>query len=1169
MPTLQEQFDEFTSHIDDSAQRQLVFDYITRFPGLSFDTSIDDYLLNPAPSLTPGFEAGFTGEFRWGNWVGAGTGAGRFSNHQDFTPSEFLVSARDVFDAIGRTHDLSIFQASATLTNALAASGGNYVAELEAVRQFLLERAQIDADFSDAVSALGIRDGLVGYEVQIRELGLAIMEWGAEGYAASAEQVQSLITLYQLSDASMQADIELIVRPDDLRDAQRASFSLIDEIGSVLSEFRATTVPSQNLINSAAHHFDQILLGHVALPGVGVFYPDDRANARNEFLNEFEATFGSEARERLVQALEQSCFVAGTPITLWNGETKAIEDITCEDVVLTFDAHGTGKPGVVDKLFTNTTRQLVEVTFESARAPLVTTPGHSFMTETGLYVEIGQLLKLGGGTVRLVDTDGNVVTASAEVIEYSAETAAMFEQSEVSARAANGNARGSYAKDSEGWATYNFEVRDHHNYVAGEIRVHNDSILSKIEDGDVVLASNDDLTQVAVLRDVDGDGDLDVVVMEGIRDAAGNANTQVLSTNVYLDNGETYSLSTGGTGNLAERVQDVLSQSFASGASDGVTSADGVDPWNNSGISDDFEEVLFDDVLGLAGDAPATRGETRALYSYFETQLGDTVFAAPDLTNATDLISLQAAFQDLATAFNALNGEVSYFAGTGDRVEPAYQGLSGAAALAFLVGMDLGLELVPAVVVDGPFGPIEVTPAITLGSLLDTLVGTQAQFDVIFGEGIAPADVSQAQAGDDLVLTIANADGSSSTLTLEGVYSDGNTDEVANIVFYDGTTLSLDDLPETATGDGIVTGTDGADIIDASYTDVDGDVVTAGDDTVMGGLGDDYLAAGTGNDAYDGGEGVDTVYLAGAADEFVFSFDGALMVADANGNDGSDEGSDTLSNIEQLDYADGNSAEIVEGVDTISITQNSAAGVRLALTVLDTGETRSWESYTTTFAADGVTRTDQVFNYDDGRVLNRDFDASGLRSSQTMSDVDNAHAWTDYTTTFAADGATRTDQVFNYDDGRVLDRDYDASGLRTSQTMSDDANAHAWTDYTTTFAADGATRTDQVFNYDDGRVLDRDYDANGVRTSQTMSDDANAHAWTDYTTTFAADGATRTDQVFNYDDGRVLDRDFDASGLRTMQTMTDVDDHYSWASYTQTFDAEGNVTDTTYVYDIA
>lgn len=48
MPTLQEQFDAFTSHISDPGQRQLVFEYIMRFPGLSFDTNIDDYLLTPA-----------------------------------------------------------------------------------------------------------------------------------------------------------------------------------------------------------------------------------------------------------------------------------------------------------------------------------------------------------------------------------------------------------------------------------------------------------------------------------------------------------------------------------------------------------------------------------------------------------------------------------------------------------------------------------------------------------------------------------------------------------------------------------------------------------------------------------------------------------------------------------------------------------------------------------------------------------------------------------------------------------------------------------------------------------------------------------------------------------------------------------------------------------------
>lgn len=128
MPTVQEQFGAFTTHIADPAQKQLVFDYITRFPGLSFDTTIDDYLLTPAPSPDPNFDAGFTGAFRWGNWVGAGTGAGRFSNHQDFQPAEFFVAARDLFDAIGRTHDLSIFEASSTLTAGLTAAGGELAA---------------------------------------------------------------------------------------------------------------------------------------------------------------------------------------------------------------------------------------------------------------------------------------------------------------------------------------------------------------------------------------------------------------------------------------------------------------------------------------------------------------------------------------------------------------------------------------------------------------------------------------------------------------------------------------------------------------------------------------------------------------------------------------------------------------------------------------------------------------------------------------------------------------------------------------------------------------------------------------------------------------------------------------------------------------------------------
>ena len=75
-------------------------------------------------------------------------------------------------------------------------------------------------------------------------------------------------------------------------------------------------------------------------------------------------------------------FTAGTPITPTDGSIKSIED------------------------FTN--------------------PGHRFMTETGDYMEIGHMLRLGGGNVPLVEQDGTVITATGEVLEYSAQTADMF-----------------------------------------------------------------------------------------------------------------------------------------------------------------------------------------------------------------------------------------------------------------------------------------------------------------------------------------------------------------------------------------------------------------------------------------------------------------------------------------------------------------------------------------------------------------------------------------------------------------------------------------------------------------------------------------------------------------------------------------------------------------------
>lgn len=73
------------------------------------------------------------------------------------------------------------------------------------------------------------------------------------------------------------------------------------------------------------------------------------------------------------------------------------------------------------------------------------------------------------------------------------------------------------------------------------------------------------------------------------------------------------------------------------------------------------------------------------------------------------------------------------------------------------------------------------------------------------------------------------------------------------------TSSSVVTAPSFVVSDGIVTGTDGAELIDASYTDANGDSVTSGADSVTAGLGNDTIRTGEGNDSIDAGGGSDSV----------------------------------------------------------------------------------------------------------------------------------------------------------------------------------------------------------------------------------------------------------------------------------------------------------------------
>ncbi len=244
-------------------------------------------------------------------------------------------------------------------------------------------------------------------------------------------------------------------------------------------------------------------------------------------------------------------------------------------------------------------------------------------------------------------------------------------------------------------------------------------------------------------------------------------------------------------------------------------------------------------------------------------------------------------------------------------------------------------------------------------------------------------------------------------------------------------------------------------------------------------------------------------------------------------------------------------------------------GVRQSVNYSDDGDVRNWSQISIQFAADGTTKTSQTNVYDNGRELDITFSAAGLRTSQTMSDNGDAYSWSSYSQTFQADGLTVASRMYTMDNGRMVDVDFGATGLRTSQIVTDDSDMYSWSQISTSFQSDGKAKDTQTIDYDDGRTLSIDYDTSGVRVDQSLTDDADQFVWSSIDTTFAANGVDRTDQINIYDDGRVLDVDFDAAGQRTSQTMTDVNDVYSWESYTRTFAADGSIIDTVYVYDIA
>ena len=547
------------------------------------------------------------------------------------------------------------------------------------------------------------------------------------------------------------------------------------------------------------------------------------------------------------------CFSADTEIALADGSNKSIGDIQIGDKVLSYSNNGNLVEGIVDKLFRNTTQEWINLSFDDGRDDLTVTPGHRFLTETGDFMEIGYMVRLGGGLVRLVEKDGSIVEARGELITYSAETAHMFEEAESRATIFDGNLAVKHDAEA-GWATYNFEVRETHTYIANDIRVHNESILSFVEEGDTIYAVSENLKDIAIARDTDGDGVNEIVLLDGERFVdvnGGDTFLEVEQTFIPDDpNADVEALLVQFIENNPEAASNVYQpQDSTNVAGDGIP-------------SDDIVEILEDDIGGTFSNRRFGGVEVPTL---------DALVLAAATGGADALISpLFAPLGDVRTDLN-------YASGDGD-VSITPTGPDATAILLFILGLDASTSLSPGV--SAPLG-------MTVGDLIGGLdLPELGSFDVNFGAGITQENVTQEQVGDDLVLTIDNGDGTTNTMTLAGVYADGNADEIASVNFADGSSVNLSDIDMALLpSDGIVNGTEFADIIDLLSGDPsDGDMITDGVDIINGLGGDDFIDGADGNDTIHGNGG-DDIILGGAGSDRIYGDAGNDILEGGDGRD--------------------------------------------------------------------------------------------------------------------------------------------------------------------------------------------------------------------------------------------------------------------------------------------
>lgn len=530
------------------------------------------------------------------------------------------------------------------------------------------------------------------------------------------------------------------------------------------------------------------------------------------------------------------CFPRSTLISLPCGKKIPISEVASGTLIASFNTEGDLVSGRVTQLLQNVTDTWLHLSNGT-----YVTPGHRYLRPDGSFAEIQDIVADDG---KIVAADGSIQTVTAEVIRYSAETAHLFEEAEMLVYASEGGA--ALAPElKRGWKTYNFTVAETHTYIADGIRVHNESVLSSLKAGDVVLSLDEALQNAAVLRDVNGDGRQEVVLLDGVRQPGQNTiivneytytapsnitNVAATVRNKMADiDGDTYTI------NGQTYAVDIYGQLFDPGRGNGP---------NDGRVSDDMDEMLIDD-LGFGRQLTAqnkiylTTGLTAADVS--QAVVGGILYLTitrPDGTRVTENMGTASTISSVnfsngtSVGYGSLATQINGTAGadnlSGTAAADQMDGLAGNDTLFGLGGNDR---------LYGSAGTDQLLGGIGNDSLYGGL-------DNDFLIGGAGADYLDGGAGTS---DWAQYDTATAGIRVDLTAPGTNTGDAAGDRF-----VGIENLFGTAFND-TVRGNTGNNILWGG----------AGNDSIIGEAGDDALNAGAGTDTLAGGAGNDTYTIDG------------------------------------------------------------------------------------------------------------------------------------------------------------------------------------------------------------------------------------------------------------------------------------------------------------------